>query len=77
MGGLQVVTLAVAALGIIDGLNHESATVPIVIGVVAAVGLALGTLATIFLGRMMGRQVRAAVSSIGTSTAELLAVASA
>jgi methyl-accepting chemotaxis protein len=76
MGGLQMALLAVAALGVVDGLKHESVTMPIIIGVVAAVGLALGGLAAVFLGRIMGRHVRGAITSISNSTAELLAVAS-
>ena len=44
--------------------------------VVAAVALVLGITAATVLGRMMTRQLQGAVTSMGSSTAELLAVAS-
>ncbi len=76
MGGLLVLLLVVAALGIIDGLKYKAGATTVIIAAVAALAVVLGVLAMVFLGRMIGRPVRAAIASIGSTTAELLAVAS-
>jgi len=47
-----------------------------VIGVITAVGLALGATALVYLDRIIGRQLRGAVAGINSTAAELLAVSS-
>jgi methyl-accepting chemotaxis protein len=60
----------------LDGLGSRSTVTMIATAIVAVVAVAFGVAAMVFLGRTIGRQVRAAMGSIGSSVTELLAVAS-
>ncbi len=76
IGGLIALLLVVSAFGIVEAQKHESQSTIIAVGVLAVVGLVLGVLAAIFLGRMIGRQVKGVTVNLHDSIAELLAVAS-
>jgi methyl-accepting chemotaxis protein len=61
---------------LLDTLSSRASVMMIVIVVVAVVALALGITAAVLIIRTTSRQFRVAVTSIGGSAAELLAVAS-
>jgi methyl-accepting chemotaxis protein len=65
-----------ALQGLLNGLSNRADIMTVVIIVVAVVALGVGVVATVLLGRMIGGQLRAAISKIGGSAAQLLAVAS-
>lgn len=62
--------------GLVDGLGSRAEVMTVVIGVLAAITLALGVAIIVLLRRSIGQQLRAAISRIGSSATQLLAVAS-
>jgi methyl-accepting chemotaxis protein len=73
---MLMLLLAVAGFGIGTALSHGAGAMAAVIGVITAVGLALGATALVYLDRIIGRQLRGAVAGINSTAAELLAVSS-
>ena len=65
-----------ALQGMLDDLGGRADNMTLVIAIVTAIGLLLYIFAGAVLGRMIGRQLRTAISSIGRSAESLLAVAS-
>jgi methyl-accepting chemotaxis protein len=62
--------------GMLGSLNSRAGVMMIVIVVVAVVAVALSITAAVLLNRKTGRQLRVAITGIGGSAAELLAVSS-